>query len=51
LCHRWWTDDATFTSSGVKVCVTYMNRHWRILTLLPALHFKKDLVSAFRPES
>jgi hypothetical protein len=27
LCHRWWTDNATFTSSGVKVCVTYMNRH------------------------
>jgi hypothetical protein len=40
LCLR-WTDDATFTSSGVKVYITYMNRHWRILMLLTALHFKK----------
>jgi hypothetical protein len=51
LCHKWRTDDATFTSSGVKVYIAYMNRHWRILTLLTALHLKKKLVSAFRPES
>lgn len=38
LCHRWQTDDSTFTSIGVKVYITYMNRHWRILTLLAALH-------------
>jgi hypothetical protein len=48
LCHRWWTDDTTFTRGAVKVSITYVNRHWRILTLLTAVHLKKELVSAYR---